>query len=69
MAFKLVTDPDKLHALCQAGLLWWVSEEDGGKHGGISTLPVVTREGWTRELLFSSEADSQRPCFGILLEE
>jgi len=67
--FKLVTDPDKLHALCQAGLLWWVSTEDGGKHWGISTSPVVAREGWTREMWFAAEAGSQRPCFGIQLEE
>lgn len=62
MAFQIITDPDKLAALCNAGLLWWVGKSDGGC-AHITTWPVAVQFG--REYF----AHTRSKCFGILIEE
>lgn len=64
MAFQIITDPDKLAALCDAGLLWWVGGLDGGCNH-ITTFPV-TKGQFNRKYFAHPE---RSPCFGILTEE
>jgi len=64
VAFQIITDPDKLAALCNAGLLWWVGKSDGGcTH--ITTWPVNKGQ-FDREYFAHPERSK---CFGILIED
>lgn len=66
MAFQIITDPDKLCALCDAGLLWWVSKEDGGSMDGIQTYPFPKAYHGS---YWESLRHDKPPCFGVLLED
>lgn len=68
MPFKTLSDAtgEELYALQQAGLLWWVSAEDGGSLHGVQTT-YCEPDGLTLE--YFSDVQKRRSLFGLLLED
>ena len=68
MPFKILSDAtgEELYALQQAGLLWWVSSDDGGTEADIITIPCeVDTVGPGSFCRYQSYSN----MFGLLLED
>jgi hypothetical protein len=62
--FKIIKDPDTASQYAAAGLLWWVSEEDGGEQVYIVTCDITPDDSGPYVIEYAPKG-----VFGILLED
>lgn len=68
MPFKILSDAtgEELYALQQAGLLWWVSKEDGGSNAYIRTDVLCPGD---LSPIILCDAQTRHSLFGLLIED
>lgn len=64
--FKIISDPEEAADFGRAGVLWWVSKEDGGHNKWITTCPCGEVQDNTVEYITYS---AHRSVFGVRVDE